>query len=169
MLRTTMKHILLALAMTLFGTVNGHTHSQDNTKEKLRTDTNAEFKRNISKCSIEVDVVTDFGKKKEFWRICNLDNNNRIIKIESHSEDTYYQEAYFERNGSLVYAAETERYMPKNHFTQQVWHCEFYINNGKLVTMMSLGHGKTEMDDWNPNVIFEMYKGRLGEMEKIKE
>lgn len=164
-----MKHLLFALTMALFGAVSGHAHSQSDMEGKLRADINAEFNRNISKCGIEVDVVTDFGKKKEFWRICHLDNNNRIIKIESHSEDTYYQEAYFERNGSLVYAAETERYMPKNHFTQQVWHCEFYISNGKLVTMMSLGHGKTERDDWDPNIIFEMYKDRLNELKRIKK
>lgn len=33
---------------------------------------------------------------------------------------------------------------------------------------MSMGHGKTENDEWNPEIIFEMYKKRKTELDKIK-
>jgi len=47
------------------------------------------------------------------------------------------------------------------------WNCEFYAENGELVALISLGHGKTEDEEWNPDVIFEMYKNRLTELKKI--
>ena len=76
---------------------------------------------------------------------------------------------YFEKNGELIYAKETQNYMPKNHFTQMAWNCEFYAKNGKLIAIMSLGHGKTEDEEWNPDVIFDMYKNRLTELKRIKK
>lgn len=164
-----MRYLLLALTIMLFGTLSCNAQSQSDIEEKIRADINAEFDENMSKCDAGVDFVTDFNRKTEFWRICNLDENRQIIKIESHKENTYYEEVYFEKNGGLVYAKETEYDMPKNYFIQQAWNCEFYINNGELVSLMSLGHGKTESDDWDPNSIFEMYKTRQGELEKIKE
>ena len=71
--------------------------------------------------------------------------------------------------GELIYAKETQNYMPKNHFTQMAWNCEFYAKNGKLIAIMSLGHGKTEDEEWNPDVIFDMYKNRLTELKRIKK
>ena len=58
--------------------------------------------------------------------------------------------------------------MPKNHFAQMSWNCELYIEKGKLISLISLGHGKTEDDNWNPEVIIKMYKTRLTELKKIK-
>ncbi len=49
------------------------------------------------------------------------------------------------------------------------WNCEFYTENGKLIALMSLGHGKTEDEKWNSDVIFEMYKNRLTELKRIKK
>lgn len=164
-----MRYLLLALTIMLFGTLSCNAQSQRDIEGKIRADINAEFDENMSKCDASVDFVTDFNRKTEFWRICNLDENRQIIKIESHKENTYYEEVYFEKNGGLVYAKETEYYMPKNYFIQQSWNCEFYINNGELVSLMSLGHGKTESDDWDPDSIFKMYKTRQGELERIKE
>ncbi|WP_299114656.1 hypothetical protein [uncultured Winogradskyella sp.] len=143
--------------------------NQSSKEEKIRKEVNNEFDKNLSKCSMEVDVVTDFNGKREFWRVCNLKDNYRIIKIESHIKDTYYQEIYFEKKRDLIYAKETENYMPKNQFTQMAWNCEFYTKKGELITLISLGHGKTEDDEWNPEIIFEMYKSRLEELEKIKK
>ena len=59
--------------------------------------------------------------------------------------------------------------MPKNEFTQMIWNCEFYMKKGKLISLMSLRHGKTEDDKWNPDIIFEMYKNRISEMKRMKK
>ncbi len=163
-----MKIALLTLTLTL-GIFNCNAQNQREMEEKIRSNINAEFKQNSSNCSYGIDAVSDFNDKVEFWNICNLKNGNRIITIESHEKERYYQEIYFEKNGELVYAKETENYMPKNHFTQMSWNCEFYTENGELIALMSLGHGKTEDEKWNPDVIFEMYKNRLTELKRIKK
>lgn len=145
-------------------------NAQDQQKEEeIRSKINTEFSLNIRECNIGTDAVTDFNGKVEFWNVCNLKNGNRIILIESYNEVTYYQEVYFEKNSELIYAKETEKFMPKNHFTQMNWNCEYYAKKGELIALMSLGHGKTENDQWDPDIIFEMYENRLSELKKIIE
>ena len=163
-----MKNALLTLILT-FGILSCNAQSQREKEEKIRSEINANFDQNMSECNAGIDAVTDFNGKTEFWNICDLKNGKRIITIESHKKDTYYQEIYFEKNGNLIYAKETENYMPKNHFTQMSWNCEFYAKNGELIALMSLGHGKTEDEEWNPDVIFKMYKNRLTELKRIKK
>ena len=141
---------------------------QDKEKE-IRLKINAEFNKIDTKCSNEVNAITQQNGKTEFWRICNLKNENRIIKIDFHEKDKYYQEIYFEKNGELRYAKETQNYVPKNYFTQMQWNCEFYAEKGELIALISLGHGKTESDEWEPESIFEMYKNRLTQLVKIKK
>lgn len=163
-----MKNVLLTLILT-FGILICNAQNQREKEEKIRSEINTEFEENKGECYAGVDVVSDFNGKTEFWNICKLKNGNRIITIDSYKKDTYYQEIYFEKNGELIYAKETENYMPKNHFTQMSWNCEFYAKKGELIALMSLGHGKTEDDKWNPDVIFEMYKNRLTELKRIKK
>tara|TARA_R110002074_G_C12267465_1_gene641823 strand:+ start:53 stop:544 length:492 start_codon:yes stop_codon:yes gene_type:complete len=163
-----MKHTL-ATILILFGVLSCYAQNQRYEEEKARSKVNSELDKNMTKCSPQIDAITDFNGKTEFWRICELQNGNRILKIESHKGTVYYQEIYFEKNGDLIYARETENYVPKNHFVQMAWNCEFYVENGKLISLMSLGHGKTEDEEWNPDIIFEMYKKRLTELENIKK
>lgn len=136
-------------------------------EEKLRTKINTKYFAELSKCSQNVNAVTDFNNKTEFWRICEIENGKRIIQIDSHEKTNLYKEVYFEENGELIYAEESIRYMPINHYVLQAWTCQFYAQKGKLVSLMSLGHGKTEYDEWNPEIIFEMYKNRIAELKKI--
>ncbi|GGF69609.1 hypothetical protein SAMN05444281_1026 [Wenyingzhuangia marina] len=136
-------------------------------EEKLRERINTQYLAELSKCSQNISAVTNFNGKKEFWRICKNDSGKRIIQIDSHEETALYTEVYFEENGELIYAEESIKYMPINHFVLQPWTCQFYTEKGKLVSLMSLGHGKTEDDEWNPEIIFEMYKNRISELKKI--
>ncbi len=163
-----MKTTLLTLLM-LVNILGCNARKDYNSEEKIRTEINAEFKKNMLQCGTSVNAVTDFNGKTELWGICELENGNRILKIESHEDEVYYQEIYFEKEGDLIYARETANYLPKNHFTQRGWNCEFYTKNGKILTITSLGHGKTEDEEWEPESIFEMYKKRLAELEKIEE
>ncbi|MDG4717354.1 hypothetical protein, partial [Winogradskyella marincola] len=138
------------------------------TEAKLRTEINDQYLAELSKCSQNVNAVTDFNGKTEFWRICENENGKRIIQIDSHQETVLYEEVYYEQNGELIYAEESIKYMPINHYTLQPWTCQFYAENGKLISLMSLGHGKTEDDEWNPEIIFEMHKNRIAELNKIE-
>lgn len=137
-------------------------------EKKIRKEINAQYLAELSKCWQNVSAVTDFNGKTEFWSICTTDNGKRIIQIHSHDETAFYKEVYFEQNDELIYAEESINYMPINYYVLQSWTCQFYAENGKLVSLMSLGHGKTENDEWNPEIIFEMYKKRKTELDKIK-
>lgn len=136
-------------------------------EEKLREEINTKYLTELSKCSQNISAVTDFNGKTEFWQICETDNGKKIIQINSHEKTEFYEEVYYEQNGELIYAEESIKYMPINHYVVQPWTCQFYADNGKLVSLMSLGHGKTEDDNWNPEIIFEMYKKRISELDKI--
>ena len=136
-------------------------------EEKLREQINIEYLAELSNCSQNKIAVTDFNGKTEFWKICETENGNRIIQIESHEKTDFYVEVYYEKNRELIYAEESIKYMPINHYILQTWTCQFYAEKGKLISMISLGHGKTEDDEWNPDIIFEMYKIRITELNKI--
>ena len=136
-----------------------------NFKENVRK----EFNDNYAKCTpskIE-NGMSAFHKKTELWSVCIVENGNRILKIESHKKETFYQEIYFEVNGKLRYAKETENYMPKNSFSQVAWNVEYFFENGEMVDLISLGHGKTEGPNWNPDAILKMYKSRIEELKKM--
>lgn len=136
-------------------------------EEKLRRKINLQYLAELSKCSQNINGVSDFNGKTEFWQICKTDKAKRIIQINSYEEDVLYEEVYYEQNGELIYAEESIKYMPINHYVVQSWTCQFYTEKGKIISLMSLGHGKTEDEKWNPEIIFEMYKKRIEELNKI--
>jgi len=124
-------------AMFILFAISMEAQTSENEKE-IRLKINTTFQNNHQKCILQIkDAVTDNNGKIEFWKLCDLENGNRIIQIESHAAETFYQETYFEENGQLVYAKETENYMPLNSFTLIPWNCKFYFENGKLATYIS--------------------------------
>ncbi|MBV1877463.1 MAG: hypothetical protein KUG79_07470 [Pseudomonadales bacterium] len=143
-------------------------YSQQSTDEEIRAGIDSEFWASFSKCR-GVDAVTNFNDKLEFWKVCNLGNGSRIIQIESFKHPWYFQEIYYERNGELVYTRETENYSPINKFTSLFWNVELYIDKGVIVSMMSLGHGKTERDDWDVGAIFDMFRKRKAELDQLRK
>lgn len=139
-----------------------------NTEKQLRNQINSVYLENVKACaSIMQQAIAKTKEKTELWNVCSLENGNRIIQIESHSNEVYFKEIYFEENGELVFAEETENFMPMNSFAQKVWSCKFYIQNSELATIISLGHGKTEDDTWDADIILQMYQNRLLELKKI--
>ena len=160
---------LLTILLLLLGILNSVAQSHQEEEEAIRNQINLAYKQALGECVLEVIAITTLNKKKEFWSICELKNGNRILKIASHDKDIYYEEIYFEKKGMLIYAKETENFIPENYFKQMSWNCEFYTKNGALLTLISLGHGKTEDENWNPDSIFDSYKKRLAELKRIKE
>lgn len=137
-------------------------------KEKFKLEINSQYSDELSKSHEYVDAVTDFNGKKEFWRISEGKKGKKIIIINSHDNSLLYEEVYFYQNyNELIYARESIMEMPVNHFVILPWACNFYFNKGKLVTYESIGHGKTETDEWEPESIFEMFKNRLTELKNI--
>ncbi|WP_159778990.1 hypothetical protein [Flavobacterium sp. 9AF] len=136
---------------------------------QIRIDTDSKVKKSLSQCYFETVAVTTFDSEIENWEVCSFENEGRVLKISSYKNELYHEEMYVEINGDLVYAKETEKYIPHNHFSQMEWNCQFYTKKGKLLSLISLGHGKTEDENWDPIIIFAMYSKRLDEFNKIKK
>jgi len=68
----------------------------------LRHQINTFYQKNYKSCTFQTKIaVTQALDKTELWKVCLLENGNRIIQIESHSKEIFYQEIYFEEKGQL--------------------------------------------------------------------
>lgn len=162
------KNISILMVILILG-ISCRAQNRYQEEEKNRLKIRTEFSKSLLACNFKVNAVTKSNGRVEFWSICNVSGDKRIIKIAFYERDTYYEEIYFDKKGMLVYAKEAENYIPENSHIQKVWNCEFFIENRNILTLMSLGHGKTENDEWEPEEIFEMYKRRLIQLEQLKQ
>ena len=83
-----------------------------------------------------------------------IESKKKYIKIHrqfSHKNDTI-QQMFYLKNGGLIYASEEiTSYFTENGKTDSIiWKGDFYFANGKLIDHITLGHGKSEIDNWNP-------------------
>lgn len=137
----------------------------------FREEVNLELMKNYVACELfwSQKGISEFNGKIEIWSVCKLKNGNRIIRIESYKNQIFFQELYFVKNEKLRYAKETENYTPKNGFAEKKWNCEYFFEKGELITNISLGHGKTEGENWNPKSILTIYENRLTELNKMNK
>ncbi len=75
----------------------------------------------------------------------------KIFRQYSHKNDTT-QEAYYFKKGQLIYATETiiSYYSHQANIDSSIWKGDFYFANGKLIDHVTLGHGRSETEEWNP-------------------
>lgn len=59
-----------------------------------------------------------------------------------------FSDKFLLENGNKIFAYQTESWKA-NDEDEYGWYCRFYIKNNKVFYMPSMGHGKTEMDDWD--------------------
>ena len=121
------------------------------------------YKKEYSKTYPEYGVSILNGKE-EIWEISSFDDEKQIWIIESYHDGAFYREVYYSKNGVLLYAIDSDRYIKENSIGDNIWECEFFIKDGKIYSEISLGHGKTERDDWDPNIIFKMFDKRKKEL-----
>jgi len=126
------------------------------------------FRKEYSKAYPEYGISTLNGKE-EIWEVSSLENGKQILVIESYDGDVFYREVYYSKNGVLLYAIDSDRYIKENALQSDIWECESFIKDGKIYSEVSLGHGKTERDDWDPNVIFKMFETRKMELKKLQQ
>jgi len=147
-------------------------HIKDTTEiekeEFYRKKINAEFDKKYSECKYPKNGISNLNGKKEFWKLCELKNENQIFEINSHKGTVYYKEIYFSKNGKLIYAKEIENYMPENSFSQMDWNCQFYIKNDSLYTLITHGIGNKD-ENWNANIILEMFEKRKKELKILNK
>ncbi len=121
----------------------------------------SDVREKIDYCESKKSKHKMFKLKNAQWDICQANRQTKIITIEYKINDTGYTELYVVRYGKLVYALEQQGN------SDWIWNCQFGIVDEKEAEVLSsLGHGKTEDDNWNPNEIIGMYKKRMKEMKK---
>ena len=136
-------------------------------EEKLRAEIDDQYLAELSKCSQNINAVTDFNGKTEFWRICDLENGNRIIQIELYDSELLFKEVYFELNGKLRYIKRTEEFFPKkNKFSQKSLRYDWYFENEELVAI-SFNNG--DIDNHLYSAIIEIYNERISELNRIEK
>lgn len=116
-----------------------------------------------------ITAVTDFEGKTEFWSFGSQGDTLRSYQIESYEDERLYTEYYVEYKGQPIHAVEWEEWIPMNHFPQHGWNCVLFIDQGEIIHMTSLGHGKTESDDWSPEEMITHFYQRKKQAEQIKE
>jgi hypothetical protein len=96
------------------------------------------------------------AQKKVFHKIYYQyqTRHSSIVKIErrfKQQNDSSVQTFYF-KNTQLIYATEliTSYYGEKNKPDSMVWGGNYYFAKNKLLDFITLGHGKSETDVWNP-------------------
>ncbi len=125
------------------------------------------FRKEYSKAYPEYGISILNGKK-ELWKISSLENGKQILEIESYDNGKFCREVYYGKNGVLMYAVDSDSYIKENSIQCDIWKCEFFIKDGRIYSEESLGHGKTERDDWDPNIIFQMFKKRKKELKILQ-
>lgn len=124
------------------------------------------------------------GKTKSYSRI-RVKNNKKVnekwqyfnnkqftfINVEYKIDSAVYSEKYYLKNGSLIYAYESELlYFPSLKIDDpSTWAGDFYFANNKMIDYVTLGHGKSEKDDWDPEKeILQRLRKRKVEINSLK-
>ena len=119
---------------------------------------------NLSKTGTKTFINTKVIKNKkvkETWQ--HFDNKQlaRII-INYTIDSTDYTEEYYLKDGFLIYAYE-------GIVKYTAWSGGFYFSKGKLIHHVTLGHGKSESDDWDPEKeILQRLEKRKKELDSLK-
>jgi ribosomal protein L17 len=76
----------------------------------------------------------------------------RISRQYYHKNDSISQTFYL-NGGQLIYATEMiVTYYNENDKTDHItWGGSFYFSKGKLIDYITLGHGKSELENWKPD------------------
>lgn len=85
---------------------------------------------------------------------CYTENENGYITISrqfSAKNDTITQTFYLIK-GQLIFATEkiVSFFIENNLIDSISWSGDFYFSKGKLINYVTLGHGKSELDTWDP-------------------
>lgn len=88
----------------------------------------------------------------EKWTYYKKGSSLLYFKINYTIDSTDYEEEYYLDIGNLIYATEKEvTLMPSSNPVDSFgWAGNYYFAKKKLVDHITFGHGKSEMDTWDP-------------------
>lgn len=164
-----MKNIILLLSI-LFSIIIKAQNDVQIEEEKYRDDIDVAVEEILMTCGLNGSKAISLNNNtKHYWEIsekCYENNKTYIIKY--HQNEVYFEEIYITQNDKLFYIKESETRIPLNSFEQIRWNNQYYFKNGLFYTNISLGHGKTEDENWNENDIIVRFNLRIQELNKLK-
>jgi YD repeat-containing protein len=90
------------------------------------------------------------GARMQYWYTRDAAGNLIRIETERRIKSTRYHNTFYLRDGQLYCAEELIAEEAGNGEALSAWSASFVFEKSKLVALSSLGHGKSETDDWNP-------------------
>ncbi len=135
----------------------------------------AEIKNSISEIkeiyfnqiNLNSDSILTKEENREYWKVHELDKHTTAWHISTQSDGMHYTEIYIIKNSELIYAFEEIQCRSNNLEESSVWRCEYFIFDEQVFDYVSLGHGKTEDDAWNPDDIIKQFKNRQAEFQGV--
>jgi len=135
----------------------------------------AEIKNSISETKeiyfnqlyINSDSILTKEENREYWKVHELDKHTSAWSISKQSDGMHYIEIYIIKNSELIYAFEEIQYHPFGSDESSIWRCEYFIFDERVFDYVSLGHGKTEEDDWDSDYIIIKFKNREVEFQSF--
>jgi hypothetical protein len=129
---------------------------QDLEKLKAAIDVEVERISKLSESATEGFSIQAMKKRLHYIRYNYVVNKSGYVKISrqfSNKNDTI-QQTFYLKAGKLIHATEiiTSYFNDKGKADSITWSGGFYFADGKLIDHITLGHGKSELETWNPEL-----------------
>ena len=103
-----------------------------------------------------------------------VENTRDYLRIsrQFHQKNESIQQTFYLNNGQLIFANETiVTYFTTNSKTDSItWSADFYFSNGKLIDHITLGHGKSELESWEPGTdMTKFFNESLNDIDRYKK
>lgn len=143
--------LFLILSILLFGRLSSQSKAELIDVENIN-----KYSEIINKDSRIVEHQFEVKSKSKIVKYKYSKKGNEIVKMsrEWNQDNGNYIDTYTDyfllKNGERVYADQSIVFNDRsNKEIMGGWSCTFWIHKNKVIHMTSLGHGKTEMDDWD--------------------
>lgn len=143
--------LLLTLAVTLLINIS---FGQDLKKQKADIDAEVARISKQSKLATATFSIQALKKALHYIRYQYSESQTDYVKINrqfSYEQDTI-QQTFYLKDGNLIYATESiaTYFTEKGKTDSIIWRGDFYFSKGKLFDYVTLGHGKSEDESWDP-------------------
>ncbi|MCH2225950.1 MAG: hypothetical protein MK066_14365 [Crocinitomicaceae bacterium] len=104
--------------------------------------------------------------KNEIWTYCKVEENIECAFIEKRNDNVLITEEFILKNNMLVYALEVER--TEYETDTSWWSCEYIVRGSTVEKFSSMGHGETELDEWEPESILTQWQSHKDHYNMVK-
>jgi hypothetical protein len=119
-------------------------------------------------------TITALKKVKHDIQYTFIETSKGYVKItrQFSRKNVITFQSFFLKSGDLIYAIETTFYDSNKNSDSVKWSGKFYFSKGKLIDYITLGHGKSELEDWDPEqgilMAFQESKRDISRHKKMK-